>query len=234
MADTYGKALIDYANGKKDGQLKVHCSISETEILDVAVFNRSPDDMPQIEKHALRLCEGKVLDIGAGAGIHSLYLQEKGLDVTALDISAGAVEAMKINGIKNAVHSDFFDFKGQKFDTLLFLMNGIGVPGRLERFPEFFEKIRELLTDGGQVIFDSSDLVYMYEEEDGSYLFDLNAGYYGELEYRMDYEGEEGEPFRWIFVDYQTMAGLADMNGFNCECLEEDDHYHYLARITKK
>ncbi len=232
--DTYGKALMAYYEGEKDAVMEVHCSLSEPEQQEVSVFFREFAQMPSIEKVALKLCRGTILDVGAGSGIHALELQKRGFDITAIDLSHTAVELLKQRGLTNVFHSDFFQYKGQKFDTILLLMNGLGLVQSMDRLPEFFEKLKTLLQPGGQVLFDSSDLIYMFEEEDGSYMIDLNANYYGEVEYRIDYKKERGEPFRWLYIDIQNMTDIARQCGFDCTLIEEDEHYHYLARLTHK
>ena len=112
------------------------------------------------------------------------------------------------------------------------LMNGSGIIGRLERMPLFFHRMKQLLAAGGQVLMDSSDLRYVFENEDGSWDIDLNAGYYGELEYQMQYQKVKGEPFDWLYVDFDTLAFHAQANGFRAELMEEGGHYDYLARLS--
>ena len=137
--------------------------------------------MPELEVLALQQCRGSVLDVGAGAGCHALALQRRGLQVTALDISEGAVEAMQRQGVRQVLRQDIFQLKGAAYDTLLMLMNGIGIAGTLEGLERFLEHAKTLLRPGGQILLESSDILYMYEEEDGSVMLDRNAGYYGEV-----------------------------------------------------
>src|SRR5690554_6971619 len=83
--DLFGKAMLDYVTGKQPGNLWTATNISEADEMDVVYLFRSFDEMPEIEQKALKLARGKVLDVGCGAGSHTLYLQEKGLDVLAID-----------------------------------------------------------------------------------------------------------------------------------------------------
>lgn len=189
--------------------------------------------MPLIEQKALALSTGKVLDIGCGAGSHTLYLQEKGLDVTALDYSKGAIDVCTLRGVKNVVHSYFDNFLGTKFDTLLLLMNGIGIIENLGNFNRFFTHIKSLLKPNGQILLDSSDIIYMFEEdEDGGYWIPNPDNYYGEVVYTMRYKGVMGNPFGWLYVDYNTLQRAAHGNNFECELVCEGEHYDYLARLT--
>jgi hypothetical protein len=230
--DLLGKALKDYISGKQETSLQVFSDIMETDEMPVNHFFRTFDEMPDLEKTALDLCRGKILDVGAGAGCHSNILQAQGMDVTALEISPGAIEVLKASGIKKVSNEDFFNLQNQKYDTLLLLMNGIGLAGKIDNLDWFFTKIRELLNPGGQVLLDSSDIIYLYENEDGSVDLDLNSDYYGEMVYRFGYDGEISEPFDWLYVDFDLLSQFAEMHGFKCEMLAQGSHYDYLARLS--
>ena len=231
--DPMGQAIRDYFETGHAGRLRVFSPQFDEDELPVAALFRTEERMPKLERTALDLCRGRVLDVGAGAGCHSLALQQKGLDVTAIDISPLSVEVMRCRGVKSAVAADLFDetFAGC-YDTVLMLMNGSGIIGRLERMPLFFRRMKQLLAAGGQVLMDSSDLRYVFENEDGSWDIDLNAGYYGELEYQMQYQKVKGESFDWLYVDFDTLAFHAQANGFRAELMEEGGHYDYLARLS--
>ncbi len=230
--DAYGAGFLDYLSGKKDKVFSVHCNIAETDSIPVSYFFRTWKDFPEIEQKALSFCKGRVLDVGAGTGVHSLYLQSQNFDVTAIEMSKGAVEVMQKRGVSKTKHCDFYSLENEKFDTILLLMNGLGVVGRIDNLPVFFEQLKKLLAPGGQIIVDSSDLIYLYQEEDGSCMIDLNGPYYGEVEYKIDYRDIKGESFEWIFIDKGTFANAAEANGFKFELLYEDEHYLYLSRLT--
>ena len=231
--DPMGQAIRDYFETGHAGRLRVFSPQFDEDELPVATLFRKEKCMPKLECTALDLCRGRVLDVGAGAGCHSLALQQKGLDVTAIDISPLSVEVMRCRGVKSAVAADLFDetFAGC-YDTVLMLMNGSGIIGRLERMPLFFHRMKQLLAAGGQVLMDSSDLRYVFENEDGSWDIDLNAGYYGELEYQMQYQKVKGEPFDWLYVDFDTLAFHAQANGFRAELVAEGGHYDYWAVLS--
>lgn len=231
IKDIYGQGLTAFRDGKKDVVFTVESNIADTEEWTVSLFFRSYDEMPEIEKAALALAHGKILDVGAGAGSHALWLQDNGREVTALDISPGAVDVMRSRGISEAIEKDFFSYQGGKFDTILLLMNGIGITGRLEKLRLFFAQAKNLLEPDGKILLDSSDILYLFEEEDGSVMINLNSEYYGEIEYTFSFEGEEGEPFPWLFIDYDTLEEFAEIHGFSCRKIYEDDHYHYLAEL---
>ncbi|HPE57481.1 MAG TPA: methyltransferase domain-containing protein [Bacteroidales bacterium] len=225
-------AFSDFFNGDKQATITIHNDIGDVEEVPVSYFFRSFQEMPLLEQKALELCRGSVLDVGAGSGCHSLILKERGMDVTPLEIRPALVEMMKKQGLENAVQTDFYKYRQQTFDTLLLLMNGIGFAGNLQGVDLLLKHAQKLLKSGGQIILDSSDLMYMYEEEDGSYLIDLNREkYYGEVEYQFEYKGQMGKPFDWIFVDYYTLEQMAAESGFRSEIIYEGEHFEYLARI---
>jgi SAM-dependent methyltransferase len=230
--DLIGHALMDFFDSKNNQTLVVHSDISPPEIMPVERFFRAESELSDVEKKALELCRGRVLDVGAGAGCHSVLLQDAGLEVYPIDTSAGAVQVMKARGLTNTRKVDFFDLNNEKFDTILLLMNGIGICGTLERLEQFFQKAKKLLKPGGSLVFDSSDIIYMFKEDDGSYAIDLNAGYYGEVTYRFQYGQLVGEPFNWLYLSFDLLEQYAARHGLKCELAAEGLHFDYLALLT--
>lgn len=232
MKDLFGQALLDYQTNHSPENILTETNISEEDEMDVAYLFRSYKEMPKLEQKALQLSKGKILDVGCGAGSHALYLQEKGLDVTAIDISEKAIEACKLRGIKKANVCDVLNYSGEKFDTLLLLMNGTGIFGKLNQISKYLTHLKSLLNEGGQILIDSSDLIYMYDQdEDGAYEVPA-TGYYGELTFTISYKGQTEEPFDWLYLDYNTLQNACHAHGMNCELIEEGEHFDYLARLT--
>ena len=231
--DPMGRAIADYHKDKKARKLRVFSPMFEEDEIPLATLFRNYESMPEIERKALDMAKGKVLDVGAGSGCHSLVLQERGIDVTAIDISPLSVETMKERGVKKVLEQDFFTLEGQ-FDTILMLMNGIGIVGTLERMPEFFKQLDNILAPGGQVFCDSSDISYVFETEDGIIEMPDDMGYYGELSFQMQYKNTIGEPFDWLYIDADTLRQKAGRSGYAVEMVAEGKHYDYLARITKR
>ena len=228
-----GRAIADYFKNKKASKLRVFSPMFEEDEIPLATLFRRYEDMPLIERKALDMAKGKMLDVGAGAGCHSLVLQQRGVDVTAIDISPLSAATMSERGVRNVREQDFFALEG-KYDTILMLMNGIGIVGTLERMPEFFRHLDNILAPGGQVLCDSSDISYVFEDEDGIIEYPDTVGYYGELSFRMQYKDTIGEPFDWLYIDADTLKVQAARNGYNAEVVAEGEHYDYLARITKR
>ena len=234
MKDLFGKAILDYQTNNAPENLLTETSISEEDEMSVAYLFREYDEMPKIEQQALQLAKGKVLDVGCGAGSHSLYLQnERGLDVTAIDISDNAIKACALRGINKTIAADVMTIEGQKFDTILLLMNGAGMCGRLKKLPAFLAKLKLLLADGGQILLDSSDIIYMFDEDDdGGKWIPTDMEYYGEVVFNIAYKNEKERPFDWMYIDYNTLQNAAHASGLQCELVLEGEHYDYLARLS--
>lgn len=228
--DPLGQCILDFAKNGEAEDIVVQSDLCDDDIIPSSYLHRSFDDMPRHEQVALKHCKGKVLDVGAGAGVHTKYLQEKGFDVLAIDTSLGAVEHMCNQGL-SALKADFFKLDNQRYDTVLLLMNGAGIAGSLKQLPLFLSKCKSLLNSGGQVLLDSSDIRFLYQEEDGSYWMDLNAEYFGNFQFKMQYKNHETDWFDWLYVDFETLKTQAELLGFNIECLDESEDNHYLARL---
>ena len=238
-----GRAIAEYWKAKTADRLRVFSPMFEEDEIPLTTLFRSYEDMPEIERKALDMAKGRILDVGAASGCHSLVIQERGLDVTAIDISPLSVETMKERGVKKVIEQDFFTLEGQ-FDSILMLMNGIGIVGTLERMPEFFKQLDKILAPGGQVLCDSSDISYVFEDErlrvgddtsgmEGMIDIPNEMDYYGEHSFRMQYKNTIGEPFDWLYIDADTLKEKAVRNGYAVEVVAEGEHYDYLARITK-
>ncbi len=231
--DPMGAAIADYHAQGKAGKLRVFSSQFDEDEIPVRQLFRTYPHMPRSERTALQMASGRILDVGAGSGCHALALQETGKEVCAIDISPRSVEVMRQRGVKEVRLINLFDPKlTGAFDTILLLMNGSGIVGKLSNLPTFFRKMKQLLIPGGSVLMDSSDLRYLYEEEDGSFVVDLAGDYYGEVDFRMQYKDIQGETFDWLYIDFQTLELYAAENGFRTELVCEGNHYDYLARLT--
>ena len=234
IKDPLGNAVKDYFTTRCNADILIESNIADDDVIPSSYFFRSFDEMPELEKLALSKCRGKILDVGAAAGCHSLHLQNQGFDVAAMDTSKLCCNVMTERGIKKVVTEDFFSYSGEQADTILLLMNGIGIAGTLKRLQEFFKKAAEILNTSGQIIFDSSDIDYLYQEKDGSKLINLNSNYYGELIYTMQYKKIKGAPFQWLFIDYETLLPIARKNNFDISFLASGNHYDYLVVLKKK
>lgn len=228
--DIYGAALMDYYTKSDVSPLILYTNdAAEKEIMPIDLFFRGKNEFPEQELIALALCDGKVLDVGAGVGSHSLYLQEAGFDVTALELSQPACEIMKSRGLKKVINEDIFDYHTEKYDTLLFLMNGIGLVENIDGLQRLLEHAKTLLNPGGQLLFDSSDVDYYYSSKE-----EKPSHYYGEITFQYEYKGQKGDPFGWLYIDQKELIKIGNQAGWVVQILDEDDHYQYLARMELK
>lgn len=232
--DPLGQSIYNYSFYNDNTPVIVTSNVVDDEDLPPEYFFREFNDMPLLERIALKKCKGKVLDVGAGAGCHSLYLQNNGIDVTAIELSSLCCEVMHKRGIKKVVNSNVYSYQNEKFDSIILLMNGIGISGSLKQLSSLLKHLKSLLNNDGVILLDSSDLIYLFQEDDGSVIFDLNSKkYYGEIDYQIKYKNIIGEPFSWIFTDSVMLEDVAKKNGFRTEVIEYGPHYDYLARLTK-
>lgn len=232
-SDPIGQAILDYAKLRKPFDIIVSSDLCDDDIIPIEVLFRNESQMPELELCALDQCKGHVLDIGAGAGVHALALQDRGFKVQAIDVSLGAVAYMSQNGL-NAQCIDLYKLPTSRtYDTILSLMNGMGLAKSLENLDVFLKKIYELLSPGGRFIADSTDVKYLYEDEDGSYWLDLNAAYYGNFKFKMQYKKISGPEFEWLYIDYDTLHEHALACGFKCRraFAVEDNYLAILEKI---
>jgi SAM-dependent methyltransferase len=230
-----GRALLDFHHGATTARIIVHTDIWIDEPTPVEEFYR-PDDqpLPELERKALGLSRGRTLDVGAGAGRHALELQRRGLEVTAIDVSPEAVEIMRERGVTDARRGDLEAIAGERFDTIVLLMHGIGLVGSLEGLARFFDRTRDHLNEHGRIIFDSADLGIVMPEQFDEGLEDWRAGglYPGEVEYRLTYKKFEGEPYPWLFVDPVTLADRARAAGLRSQVVARGTRGSFLARVS--
>jgi SAM-dependent methyltransferase len=232
-----GRALLDYHQGDTSAQITVESNLWENELTPVEEFYR-PEAvaLPEIEWRALRLCRGRVLDLGAGAGRHAVELQKLGFDVTAVDILPEAVAIMKDRGVTDARHGDLGAVSGDHFDTILLLMHGVGLVGTLEGLAEFLDRVQGILGTGGRIIFDSANLgaVLPSREEEHRSRVDGTDRYFGEVTFRLNYNGWQGAAYPWLFLDSKTLAARSKRSGFCMTVAVQGSRGAYLARLERK
>jgi len=233
MKDLFGQAILDYQQGQYTEDIKTETTISEEDVLPLPYLFRSFEQMPALEQKALQMAKGKVLEVGCGAGSHGLYLQnERKLEVHSIDLSPKAIEACLLRGLRNAKVQNVLETIGQ-YDTILLLMNGAGMCGRLKKMGAFYAHLKTLLAPHGQILTDSSDIIYMFDENpDGSYDVPLYFDYYGEVDYVVKYKGQKEKSFPWMYVDYNTLQNVAISVGLECELIAEGEHFDYLAKLA--
>ena len=227
--DPLGAMLLDYLNGDVNAFVQVNSDTLEMWKMTGEVMFRKFSRMSRLEKKALVLCKGKILDVGAGSGCHAIYLQKRHTGVDALDISPGCIEVMKKRRIKSPIHQNFFSLKKKNYNTILMLMNGIGICGSLDGLNLFFQFIPGILSPNGQILVDSTDLTDLYDLNSAHFKTDQ---YYGETQFTMTYKNRVSDPFDWLYVDFDRLQQMADFHNFECEKILTDASHRYLARLT--
>lgn len=230
-SDPMGRAIYEYHKFGKAEDVVVHSSMFDDDVIPVETLFRSLVEMPAIEKVALEKAYGDILDVGAGSGCHSLALKGLGKKSVAMDISPLSVQVMKERGLDARLVNFYDQSFTETFDTVLMLMNGTGIIGNLDNIGNFFTRLKQILKPGGCLLIDSSDLRYLFEEEDGSLMIDLADEYYGQVDFQMQYKEDLGESFDWLYLDFNTLAYYAEENGFKAEVIAEGEYYDYLARV---
>lgn len=233
--DPLGHALYDYYKGDGDGYFLIHSSI-EPDRWGRATDFLHEDGFNPIEKAALNACRGKVLDIGAGAGSHSLALVEKGLDVVSIDISPVNAQLMLDRGLPDVRVGAFEEMRQERFDTLLLMMNGIGFTGTLEGLGTFLSDAKSFLKPGGQLVLDSTDIAYVgnWSREAASLKYTPPAGYYGETLYQITYKDKKGKPYPWLYLGRTKLESFAKEAGYVTTLLSGARDDHYLLRLQPK
>jgi SAM-dependent methyltransferase len=237
MKDILGKAIQDfYINNYTEPKhssaseaIVTWTNISDEDELPVSYLFRTYSEMPKLEQKALELAKGSVLDIGCGAGSHALYLQNKGFYIKAIDISEGAIAVCKKRGVIKVEKKSLLE-ETETFDTVLLLMNGTGIFEELTRVSKYLKHLKSLLNPNGQILIDSSDIKYMYEDENEVEL-ESDDRYYGELDYFLSYKNEEEIPMKWLYLDFETLKMACENVGLKCEKVTDGDHFDYLARL---
>ena len=232
--DVFGEAITSFLSKPSKKSIKVQSKIGDGYEIPLPYLFRSYSDMPELEKLAIAQCKGHVLDVGAGAGAHSTHLITQGIKVHAIDVSEQAILLLKEKNIPSTC-SDFFTLNApEKFDTILMMMNGIGIVEKVNRFEDFFNTARTLLNKDGFIICDSADVSYLFEDENGEIWIDINSNYYGEVDFKMTFEATETDWFPWLFVDFNTLSLYAERSNFGCELIKQDDNSQFLAKLWPK
>ena len=227
------RALVAYVEGDETAMLAVHSDEGEPDSMPVSLFFRSREALREVDRKALNLVRGTVLDVGAGVGAVSLILQEDGIPVMAMEVMPGAVEIMVGRGVRHVWKGRIEDYPlGRRFDTVLLLMNGSALAGTLAGLSPLLETLAGLLAPGGQVLMDSTDLLggegrgWEGPAWEGS-------EYPGEVQYQMEFRGETGAPSPQLFVDPTTLGRVAGDGGWRTEVVWQGSGGEYLARLVR-
>jgi SAM-dependent methyltransferase len=228
MQDVFGQALHDYYQNSIRDPLLLHNEYGPPEEIPVETYFYEPSEYSELEVFALQQVYGKTLDVGAASGRHAIFLQQKGIDITALDISPFCGRLMKAMGVENIAIEDVFDYQGSCYDTVYMLMNGAGVAGSIEGLKKLLYHCKKLVKQDGQILLDSTDISYLYASSGKP-----KDKYFGQLTFCYEYQGKMGDEFHWLYVDQQTLTQTAIQCGWRCQVIFEDETSAYLARLSR-
>jgi SAM-dependent methyltransferase len=229
----YGLALLDFFNGDKSAKVVAQREDGLRSDMPMGVFFRAPTDFSPLEQTALALCRGEVLDVGAGTGCHSLDLQERGIEVWAIDISPQCVEIMSKRGVKQVQRADVFELQAGPFDTLLLMMHGLGMAANLSGLDRFLRHAHHLIKPDGQILCDSLDVRGTTEPIHLAYQEANRKAdcYFGEIRMQFEYKGQLGPFFSWLQVDAETLTEHAQKTGWSCRIIRREENGDYLAQL---
>lgn len=229
----YEQALRDYVAGDLNATLTIHSDLGEHDDLPVNIFFRESPDLFAFEGPALEACRGRVVDLGAGVGAHSLILQHHDIDVTAVEVLPAAVEIMRARGVHDVVHASFHDYEGGPFDTVLMMMNGLGPTETLAGLDSFLGRVPRLMAPGGQILVDGGQASLTVPPAQGTYPDwpPRTGDYVGEAWIRLEYQGRIAPPFRELYVDLDTLRRRAELAGYQCSVLYEEPTSYTMRLI---
>ncbi len=227
--DPMGQAVYDFHFHEQEHPLLIFDKFGPPVPMDVTYYFRDFENMPKLEQEALRQCSGKILDVGAGAGSHALYLQEHGLDITGLDISESNCKVMSDRGLKKVIQQSIWNQPLQGYDTLLFMMNGLGFVGNIEKLHAILKHFHENTEDHVQLIVDSSDVYYLFDNRPRP-----EDHYYGEIKCQYGYGELTSQWFKWLYIDEGYFQLIASETGWDFDIIGRDTDRQFLVRLTKR
>lgn len=231
QTDIFGKALKTYFLDPENQNITTWTNLTDEDDVPLSYFFRDFEKMPSIEKKALELARGKILDVGCGTGSHSLYLQNLcNRNVTALDVSEGAIYVAEKRGVKKTKHISIWDFEETGFDTILLLMNGMGIGKTIAELPKLLKHLKKLMATEGKILVDSSDLIYLFDEEDIA-LWKKDKTYYGEVDFGIRFQGKS-EEFPWLYIDPKTLEEVSKSCGFQFKIIGQGENFDFLAQLS--
>ena len=231
--DVLGDCIRKAYKTNKDVWIDLELNGHSDESMNASYFLRSFEEMPILERRAMKLSKGKILDVGAAAGSHSLYLQKLGYDVTSLEQSEICCEVMQERGLNQVICKNLFDFNTvAKYDTILLLMNGWGMGATFDGMYNFLLKLTSLLNPGGQIIGDTSDIRYWSEEKSDDTLTISNL-YHGEVIFKVSH-GSQSQEFNWIYPSPNLLFDYFKSFDLDGSIEAEGPNWDYLIQAQRK
>lgn len=190
------------------------------------------------EKQSMKYVRGRVLDIGCGAGRHSLYLQERGFDVTGIDNSPGAVKVCRARGLREAVVrpiEDLSKFKSASFDTVLMMGNNFGLVRSRDEAPTLLKELYRITSAGGRIIAGSMNPYGTSKPAHLSYhkLNRRRGRMPGQIRFRIRFGTAISDWFDYLLVTPEEMGSILQGTGWHIKKILGDAGHRYFAMIEK-
>jgi SAM-dependent methyltransferase len=229
----YEKALMDFFYGETENSIAFIREDGFTTEVPVKFFFRDKASFSPIEINALSMCKGRILDVGAGAGTHSLYLQKNSHDVYAMEMLPTLCDLLKMRGVRQVVESDVYQYTSNAFDTIIMLGHGLGMAQDLAGLNRLMKKLKVILKGTGSILCDSLDvgITDVPENLDYQKRIEEQGRYRGEVQFKFRYGDVEGPYLKWLHVDYSTLEAYALKNNMICDLILEGHGGDYLARL---
>ena len=240
--DAFGHEIYDYlkSNGGKEPIFEI--GERDDGYIDVSTVTKEYFNeykrWPLYEKKAMRYARGRVLDIGSGAGRHSLYLQGKGLDVLGIDNSPLAIEVCRLRGLKNAevVPINQISSRLGIFDTVLMMGNNFGLFGSFEGARRLLKKLSRITSENGRIIASTNDV---YNTDNPAHLsyHELNrkrGRMAGQIRLKIRYKQYATPWFDYLMVSKEEMENILDGTDWEVSRFIDSDNSVYIAIIDKK
>jgi SAM-dependent methyltransferase len=235
--DVFGKMLLDASAGLEIPEIVErddHFLVSE---LPVTRYLSGYAQWPSVQQKAIEFARGRVLDVGCGAGRHSLYLQEKGFDVMGLDVSPGAIQLCRRRGLINTtlLSIDQISPATGKFDTLVLLENNFGLLESRNKAKRILEQFYLITHEQGRIIAETSDPYNSRDPDILEYQKQNRAKnrMSGQIRMRLRYRRLISDWFDYLRVSKSEMKELLRGTGWEIGEILEFDHRSYVAIIEK-
>jgi len=211
------QAINDHLLNLEEKQIQVWLNQKKEEDYMASYFLRSREDMPKHEVLALSLAVGEILDIGAGAGAHTVELCNANKNVTALELNHDLAEIIKNRCDAKVLAEDIFKWKAKvKYDTILLLMNGLGIAQTKEKVPELLEKVKHLLAIHGKAYVELTD--YNFSTE-----YDHEITAENEVTFRLKYGSRFSEEMSWIYPSLTEVENHCHALSLRIKILYQED-----------
>jgi SAM-dependent methyltransferase len=238
-AEPLAVALLDHHRDGRPRRVKALRADGVEFEIETEEYFTLEGELAELDRQALALARGRVLDVGAGAGRHALALQAKGCEVVAIDVSPTCVALCRERGVRDARELDVMTLAGGacediaealgRFDTIFFGMQTLGVAGGVVPLGRLLAGLRRLLLPGGAVIADSSELRVAWEGDEAD-----RSPTRGEIVLSTRYRGLRGEPFPWLYLAAEDLAAIAREAGFEIETSGRVSSGEYLALLRPR